>query len=164
MFVLPRTDRHISILSHFIGSYGASKAAAHAIGETLSAELAPCSIRVLIVEPGTFKTEGIYSEPFYTTNPIPCYDEIRAASHARFEAVYGNGPSSKVITERGDPVKAMEAVVDVVRGEGKAAGREWPLWLILGQDACENVRERCLRMLALLDEWKDVSENMRLED
>ena len=92
------------------------------MGETLAVELATLNIRVLIVEPGSFRTEGIYTNPFDVSNPIPDYEEQRADSLMTYNALDGKQP--------GDPVKAMNAVVDVVRGEGVAAGREWPLWCL----------------------------------
>jgi NAD(P)-dependent dehydrogenase (short-subunit alcohol dehydrogenase family) len=125
------------------------------MGETLAVELAPFNIRVLIVEPGAFRTENIYSNKFDTwTNPIPDYDETRAETLAKYEAIPGNQP--------GDPMKAMKFVVDVVRGEGVAAGREWPLYLVLGEDAERDVRNKCMMMLKHLDEWQDVIRDVKL--
>ena len=118
------------------------------MGETLAVELAPLNIRVLIVEPGSFRTEGIYTNPFDVSNPIPDYEEQRADSLMTYNALDGK--------QAGDPVKAMNAVVDVVRGEGVAAGREWPLYLVLGKDAEKDVRGKCARMIEHLDEWSDV--------
>lgn len=51
----------------------------------------------------------------------------------------------------------MNAVADIVRGEGVAKGRAWPKYLVLGSDAEANVREKCAMMLNVLDEWKDVT-------
>jgi hypothetical protein len=116
--------------------------------ETLSHELAP-KIRVLLVAPGGFRTEGIYGQPFYTENPIPYYDDMRMASVLRISRVPGTQP--------GNPDKAMEAVVDVVRGEGVAKGRPWPRYLILGEDAEQDVRTKSHLILDALDEWKDVA-------
>ncbi|KAJ8582665.1 hypothetical protein M405DRAFT_749909, partial [Rhizopogon salebrosus TDB-379] len=56
----------------------------------------------------------------------------------------------------GDPMKAMKVVVDIVRGEGVAVGREWPLYLVLGEDAERDVRNKCTKILKHLDEWQDV--------
>lgn len=138
-----------------LGAYGSSKAAVQVMGETLAVELAPFNIRVLIVEPGAFRTENIYSNKFDTwTNPIPDYDETRAETAARYEAIPGKQP--------GDPMKAMKFVVDVVRGEGIAAGREWPLYLVLGEDAERDVRNKCMMMLKHLDEWQDVIRDVNL--
>lgn len=138
-----------------LGAYASSKAAVQVMGETLAVELAPFNIRVLIVEPGAFRTENIYSNKFDTwTNPIPDYDETRAETLARFEAIPGKQP--------GDPMKAMKFVVDVVRGEGVAAGREWPSYLVLGEDAERDVRNKCMMMLKHLDEWKDVIRDVNI--
>ncbi|KAJ6557648.1 hypothetical protein B0H19DRAFT_1148273 [Mycena capillaripes] len=51
----------------------------------------------------------------------------------------------------------MEAMVDVVRGECTAAGRPWPLYLILGDLGVSGVTEKCEQVLGVLDEWRDVS-------
>jgi len=66
-------------------------------------------------------------------------------------------------TQKGDPVKAMEAVVDVVRGEGKAEGRPWPLYLALGDDADECIRQKSARLLQHVDEWGDVIKSVSFE-
>lgn len=138
-----------------LGPYASSKAAVQVMGETLAFELAPFNIRVLIVEPGAFRTENIYSNKFDSwTNPIPDYDEARAGALARHEAIPGTQP--------GDPMKAMRFVVDVVRGEGVAAGREWPSYLVLGEDAERDVRKKCMMMLKHLDEWQDVIRDVNI--
>jgi predicted metal-dependent enzyme (double-stranded beta helix superfamily) len=110
--------------------------------------LAPFAIKVLIVAPGSFRTEGIYGQPFFTSNPISIYDELRNITMQHFSAVPG--------TQKGDPNKAMEVVVDVVKGEGKAKGRPWPTYLALGNDADEGIRQKSTRLLKHVDEWGDV--------
>ncbi|KAJ6598429.1 hypothetical protein DFH09DRAFT_1258468 [Mycena vulgaris] len=130
-----------------LGPYAASKAAVHALAETLTVEVAPFGVRVLLVEPGAFRT-GIYGQAYFTQNPIGDYDGMRTLSAARFGSVSG--------TEKGDPAKAMEAVVDVVRGEGVARGRPWPGRLTLGEDAENDLRVKCKKVLDGVDEWNDV--------
>jgi hypothetical protein len=126
------------------------------LGETLSVELAPFSIKVLIVAPGSFRTEGIYGQPFFTSNPIPAYDTLRSMIIQRVGTVPG--------TERGDPDKAMEAVVDVVNGEGKARGRPFPLYLALGQDADVDIRARSAKLVNHMDDWGDVIKNVNIDE
>ncbi|KIM38502.1 hypothetical protein M413DRAFT_447730 [Hebeloma cylindrosporum] len=138
-----------------IGPYAASKAAVHALTETLTLELAQFNIKVLLVEPGAFRTEGIYGQPYFTENPIPAYDRMRNASKTRFGAVAG--------TEKGDPDKAVEVIVDVVRGEGVAKGRPWPGYLVLGEDAEVDVRNKCKKVLDVLDEWVDVARGVNFD-
>ena len=106
-------------------------------------------MRVLIVAPGAFRTEGVHAYPATIHTHVPAYDAARTAGMARFAALAG--------TERGDPARAMELVVDVVRGEGAAQGRDWPLWLVLGRDAYVDVRAKCERILQTMDAWEDVA-------
>jgi NAD(P)-dependent dehydrogenase (short-subunit alcohol dehydrogenase family) len=123
-----------------------------AISETLAVEIAPFSIRVLIVEPGSFRTEGIYSNPAFEDNPISSYDDMRRKVYAR-HAYYGvNGAGV------GDPAKAMDVLVGVVNGEGMAKGKPWPLYLVLGRDAEHDVRQKCAKMVKVLDEWMDMAQ------
>ncbi|KAF8143501.1 hypothetical protein K438DRAFT_2109225 [Mycena galopus ATCC 62051] len=131
------------------GFYSSSKAALRVFSETLASAIAPFSIRMLIVEPAAFRTGALVNDSVYMGNPIPDRDETRDAATKRHKR------TQKEL--KGDPAKAMEAVVDVVRGEGKAAGRPWPMYLILGDLSVSGVTERCDNILGLLDEWRDVS-------
>src|SRR5882762_5677313 len=126
------------------------------LGETLSVELAPFAIKVLIVAPGAFRTEGIYGQRFFDSNPIPAYDELRNIRKQGFGAIAG--------TQKGDPHKAMEAVVDVVKGEGKAKGRPFPLYLALGEDADAGIRQKSVTLLKHIDEWGDVIRTVNFDE
>ncbi|KAJ7100672.1 hypothetical protein B0H15DRAFT_458313 [Mycena belliarum] len=141
------------------GHYAASKAALHALAGTLAAELAPLNIRVLALAPGAFRT-AMYGQAYpayHTANAIADYDQVRAQSMARFASVSG--------TERGDPVKAMSALVDVVRGEGVARGKAWPAHgLVLGEDAEQDVRAGCARVVEGVEEWLDVVRGVSFDE
>jgi len=138
-----------------VGSYASSKAAIRAITETLTSELSPFNIQVVLVEPGSFRTEGINSQQPFTANAMTEYDTIRTASIARFSSIPG--------TEKGDPDKAAEVIVDVVRGEGVAKGRLWPEYLFLGNDAEADVRAKTSKILKTLDEWVDVTRGVNFD-
>lgn len=58
----------------------------------------------------------------------------------------------------GDATKAMEVLVDVIRGEGKARGKEWPLYFVFGPGGKEGVRTKCEKILRVMEEWEDVTE------
>ncbi|KAH9939302.1 NAD-P-binding protein [Epithele typhae] len=137
------------------GPYAASKAALHAIGETYATELRPFGVRVLIVAPGAFRTEGVHAYPATINTHIPAYDAARNAGMERFASIAGH--------ESGDPARAMELVVDVVKGEGRAQGREWPLWLVLGRDAYVDVRAKTQRLLDTMNAWEDVATDLDFE-
>jgi NAD(P)-dependent dehydrogenase (short-subunit alcohol dehydrogenase family) len=120
-----------------------------AFTETIATEVAGLGVRALLVAPGAFRTEGIYGSQWSTENNIPAYDSLRDAATKRFHSICG--------TEKGDPAKAMELLVDVVRGEGKAAGRPFPRYLILGEDAHGDAIRRAQQVTSAVEEWKDIT-------
>ncbi|KAF7984353.1 hypothetical protein HWV62_15375 [Athelia sp. TMB] len=137
--------------------YAASKAAVHSLGETLAVELAPSGIRMLIVIPGSFRTENIYGQPIYKGKMIPGpNDALRAAVEKNHSSISG--------TEKGDPDKAMNVVVDVVKGEGKAKGREWPLYLALGEDSEAHIRGKAGKLLTHCDDWGNVIRDVKFDE
>ena len=140
---------------HLVMQYSLTNMAL-AIGETYSTELAPFSIRVTVVIPGSFRTEKVLGQPMTIHRHVPEYNELRAAAAQKFAALAGN--------ERGDPVKAMELLVDVVRGEGKAYGKEWPMWLFMGKDAYRDVRNKCDKVLKTLDAWENVATDLEFDN
>ncbi|KAJ8090119.1 hypothetical protein PM082_018702 [Marasmius tenuissimus] len=149
-FLVATIERH----SRSLALYAASKAALRAYSETLASEVEQFSIRVLIVEPGALRTEGIVSARHYIpVGVIPEYQEVRN----RVESHFRDGVEGK---QRGDPQRAASVIVDVVRGEGKSAGRPWPLYLPLGVDGVDGVKDKCQKMLHIVDEWKDVAESI----
>lgn len=123
--------------------------------EALAAEVAHLGIRVLLLSPGAFRTDIYSISPFHQDNASSDYDELRATSAQRFGTIPGNEP--------GDPAKAMEALVDVVRGEGVAEGKKWPepgASLLLGNDAEKDLHTRFNKLTAAVSEWADVVRSM----
>lgn len=59
-------------------------------------------------------------------------------------------------TQRGDPKKAVEIIIDVVKGEGVAEGKQTPDRLCLGKDVLEKLRWRSERDLEVCRVWEDV--------
>ncbi|OCH89301.1 NAD-P-binding protein [Obba rivulosa] len=135
------------------GIYGASKGALRILAETLAQEVASFSIRVLIVEPALVRT-GVFDRPYYKGNEISDYDEMRQ----RTEEMHNT------VVLPNDPRKVMQAVADVVKGEGKAEGKSWPLYLPLCPETEASVRKKCAMMTEVLDEWKDVIRDTRFEE
>ena len=125
-----------------------------ALGESYASELAQFSIRVTVVIPGSFRTSAL-GQPITVHKHVPAYDTLREVGHARFSSISGN--------EKGDPAKAMELLVDTVRGEGQAYGKEWPMWLFMGQDVYRDVRSKCARVLQTLDDREDVSTDLEFD-
>jgi len=118
----------------------------------LAVEVAPLNIRVVVVVPGAFDAGVI--PPI--TETLPGYKR----AHDVMEAALRMREASK----KGDPARGMDAVIDVVRGEGRAAplarAGKWPRWLVLGEDAFDHVRKRLQNMADTLDEWETVGSDV----
>lgn len=114
-------------------------------------EVAQFGIRVLLAQPGAHRTNIVTASEGnnVTKELIPDYDAMRMQGFEKYKLQNGKQP--------GDPEKAMLALADVVRGEGLAEGKEMPLWLVLGTDAEQNLRDYMAERLQNLDEWVDVT-------
>ncbi|KAG2004832.1 hypothetical protein CC2G_003342 [Coprinopsis cinerea AmutBmut pab1-1] len=126
-----------------------------AFSETLAVEVAPFGVKVLIVAPGAFRTEGIYGQSYVQTQSLPEYDEARELSIKRFKSVPG--------TEKGDPAKGMEILVDVVRGEGKARGKPWPGYLLLGEDCLNDLNSKAAKLVNIAEDWREISSDVNFD-
>ena len=64
----------------------------------------------------------------------------------------------------GDVDKLSRAVIDVIKGEGLAKGRKWPVRVVLGPDAKAIIRQKCREQLELCEEWEDVADSVTKDD
>jgi len=136
-----------------VASYSASKAALHSYAETLSAELKHFNICVTIAVPGSFATK--INAPASEGTPLAGYETFRD-NMDKFVQNYAKIP-------KGDPDLGMNALVDVVRSEGRAAGHgPPPIWLFLGEDSMSDTRLRIQAFQSVMEEWKDVGSNLGL--
>jgi len=87
--------------------------------------------------------------PNFAQKKIKDYQEVDQKTKSFFLSLDGKQPN--------DPVRGMEVVVDVVRGEGRAAGKPFPLWLALGVDAIRDIRAKATRIVDSLDVYQDLS-------
>lgn len=118
--------------------------------ESFQAETAPLGIKSVIVEPGMFRTELLSSENGkFVDTKFGDYKEIHNAVVQGARAFSGK--------QQGDPQKAVEIIIDVVKQEGKATGKGIPSKLPLGADAVSTIRKKCTDTLKLLDEWAAIS-------
>ncbi|KAI8218383.1 hypothetical protein K4K53_008796 [Colletotrichum sp. SAR 10_77] len=134
------------------GAYCASKFALSAAVETLAQELAILApgLKVLMVEPGYFRTR-VFVKLAHIPLRIPEFAGFNAACVEQGAKIYG--------TEPGDPEKAVERMVELVRGEGMAAGREMPLRVPLGTDGWGRIKKKCEDMIKVCEDWEDVAKS-----
>jgi NAD(P)-dependent dehydrogenase (short-subunit alcohol dehydrogenase family) len=123
-------------------AYCATKFALEGLSETLQAEVEPFGIRVLIVEPGAFRTGLFRPEAAYLSDEMPEYADTVGPTRAYVRDGHLEQP--------GDPVKAAAAIVAALDAD------EPPLRLVLGEDAIGNIRRRLQGVSAELDAWEAV--------
>jgi NAD(P)-dependent dehydrogenase (short-subunit alcohol dehydrogenase family) len=131
------------------GAYCSAKWALEAMSSALSEEVAPFGIRVLIVEPGQFRTEFGGSR-MQRSEEIAAYAETVGPTRQYVDDMDG--------TQAGDPAKAAAAILEVLDSDDP------PLRLALGNDAVDTIREEHARRGADLDAWEELSRSAVYED
>ena len=130
-----------------VGAYSAAKGALELASEALAGEVAPLGIKVLIVEPGAFRT-GLQSPTAVQAakTRIADYDATAGATRETLAAADG--------AQEGDPAKAAAAVLEVL------GWKEPPLRLALGNDAVDEIRAKLARVGADLDATEAIGRAM----
>ncbi len=125
------------------GYYHATKYAVEGISESLAIEVKPLGIKVIVVEPGPFRTDWSGRSILESKTVIHDYDET--AGERRKKTHEGSGKQA------GDPMRAGEAIIKAVESDHP------PLHLVLGKTALELAYKKLETVKQDLDTWKETS-------
>ncbi|MCD7807766.1 MAG: SDR family NAD(P)-dependent oxidoreductase [Erysipelotrichaceae bacterium] len=126
------------------GYYASSKAALELLTDGLRKECEPLGIKVMVVQPGAFRTRFYDEESLKGTK----------AAIGDYEATVGKsrpGNFENKHQQAGDPNKAGEIIVKVVNSD------EYPQILTLGKAAVTAVKTTLEAKIAELDKYADLS-------
>jgi NAD(P)-dependent dehydrogenase (short-subunit alcohol dehydrogenase family) len=124
------------------GAYCAAKHGLEGLSECLAAEVAPFGVRVLIVEPGAFRT-ALFGDRFRTMPENAVYSATVGTVRAWAKDAAGK--------QEGDPAKAAKAIVDAVDAGCPT------LRLPLGADAVKNIRAKLSAVTADVDATEKIA-------
>ena len=125
-----------------VSAYCAAKFALEGLSEAIAAEVAPFGVRVLIVEPGNFRT-GLLGRRLYAAAPMEEYETTVGVTRSYFASEDGRQP--------GDPAKAAAAIITALDAD------EPPLRLVLGADAVEGIRAKYEELSTELARWETLA-------
>ncbi len=108
-----------------VGAYSATKFALEGLSEALALEVAPFGVKVLIVEPGSFRTGFAGGGALQQSAAIDAYAATAGPVREILSSSDGKQP--------GDPVKAAAAILAALDDE------RTPLRLALGNDATDAI-------------------------
>ncbi|MGE4531605.1 MAG: oxidoreductase [Acidithiobacillus sp.] len=123
--------------------YSATKFALEGLSDALRKEIDPLGIRVLIVEPGAFRTDFAGRSLVGSKTMISDYDETVGPRRKTQDKTDGTQP--------GDPARAAKVLLNVI-GETKL-----PLRLLLGTDAVQIVGKELAHQVQEIKTWESMS-------
>ena len=125
------------------GFYASSKAALELLSEGLAKEVEPLGIKVMIVEPGSFRTHFYDSSLQGSDMTIDAYKDT-AWTRSKANSVNNHN-------QPGDPDKCGDVIMDALYSD------HTPMRLLLGSDAIKAVEGALNNRLAEIETWKEES-------
>ncbi|WP_336216750.1 oxidoreductase [Nonomuraea sp. LPB2021202275-12-8] len=131
-----------------LAAYQAAKFAVEGFSEVLAAEMRPLGVKVVIIEPGGFRTD--WGGSSMRIQPVGAdYEQTVGVVHAYRREADGSQP--------GDPARAAQVLVRIADLD------EPPLRLLLGSDAVRMAEQASRSRAAEAERWAEVSRSTDFE-
>lgn len=126
--------------------YGASKCAVERVPSGLGKEVEPLGIKVIVVEPGPFKTDFFYRSIAINEQNIEDYQNTAAKRKVKIKTL-----DDTVMKGWGDTHNAAKVIINAVES------KESPAHLLLGTVAVEFAENVFAARAAEVQKWKELS-------
>jgi NAD(P)-dependent dehydrogenase (short-subunit alcohol dehydrogenase family) len=134
-----------------VSAYCGTKFAVEGLSEALAGELAPLGIRVMIVEPGYFRTELLSENAIrFSAREIEDYAATAGAVRKGLAAMHGK--------QAGDPRKLALALVRLVNDSNP------PLRFLAGADAVQMKEQQLETARTDLEQWRQLSVSLAYDE
>ncbi|MDR3325981.1 MAG: SDR family NAD(P)-dependent oxidoreductase [Rhodospirillaceae bacterium] len=126
-----------------LGIYCATKFAIEGISEALHNEVISLGIKVMVVEPGPFRTDFLGRSLRQSVSIITDYDTTAGEWRRNQLKLHG--------LQEGDPDKAVRVIMNAINSPAP------PFHLVLGTQAMGRASKKCLSLLLDIENWREVS-------
>lgn len=137
------------------------------MSDTLDEEISPFGLRSICFDSGCFRTP-VLGKVRYKPGAIEDYREAGEVTNAALLGTYF--VNHRMVVQRltlyhtayngaqkGDPIRGVNTIIDVIKREGVAQGKDIPSGFSLGADCYETVKNHCEDTLQRLEAWKEVT-------
>lgn len=131
------------------GYYAASKAALEKISVALRKEVAPLGIKVMVVEPGPFRTNFRVSHVTGQNKNISEYASVKKARDKLALDPFG---------QKGDPQKAGKAIVAVIEKD------DYPKTILLGKGISDIAVNILTEDIQEIKKWKEIGDATNFDE
>jgi short-subunit dehydrogenase len=126
------------------GVYGATKFAVEGLSEAMHGELAPLGIDVIVIEPGSFRTDFLEASSLHRVAAVINDYDATSGAVREFADSHNNNQTN-------DPVKGAAAIFTVATAEHP------PMRLQLGADSVAAVTAKLELVAAEQQQWRDLA-------